>query len=825
MLSPLLPGRHHASPRDAAAAKIGVVGPVGVVVGAGLRRRWGALLVLTLALGLVGAIVLASIAGSRRGREALDEFLDFHRPGNVEAYVDPSLPIDEQVDLMDGMLRAAEPAPSIAISQVIVAMPGPDGVRSDGTDFAVAEAYFRGEPLDELRRTLIIDGELPLDPGEVAISEKVRDRRGVDVGDVLPVALFPADSVDQVGNGNAVEPQEVVDATVGAIIREPLDLARSPQAQPGTIFETDEAHLVFEPTFFEEHARDSAAYGLGAALDLPEDRLDRVTEAMSASGGDAVLVNPTGSEDLVKLGPVDDAIQLEANALLAFAAVVLAFGLLLLGAALHRSTQEEPEDRPTLLTLGLTPRQLGAATLLRGSVVALGATLLAVVGAVLASAAFPVGLAADAEIRPGIEVDAAVLAIGAPAFGLLVMGRLLVGVLARERTATRAAPAVPGLPLTPGALGVRLATDGLGGGGRATTRIALVTVVVGVAAVVGAVTFADSLDRLTGSPERQGWTWDVAVGNYATNEAGEEGRATLEANDDVERFAGYQSSTLMVDGEQVPLAEFDAEATDLVPIVLDGRAPQGDDEVAFGRGTLEQLGKEVGDTVTIQATAEPVEATIVGEIVAPAVVVTAMDLDSGGSITFELAARVFADQPGATQVTAYLVDLRDDVDREAALDRLREDFPGTVLGPMKPLDVTDLGRVRGLPYLLAGLLGLIALVTVVLTLAAASRRRRRDVALLRALGFARGQLRRLLAGEATTFLVLSLVVGIPVGIVVGRLAWTLAADGLGSEAGPVLPLATIVVATAGLLLLVNAYGQWLAHLAGRRHPGRDLRNE
>ena len=46
---------------------------------------------------------------------------------------------------------------------------------------------------------------------------------------------------------------------------------------------------------------------------------------------------------------------------------------------------------------------------------------------------------------------------------------------------------------------------------------------------------------------------------------------------------------------------------------------------------------------------------------------------------------------------------------DAARERLDEDFPGTVVGPMKPVDVANLERVRTVPYLLAGLLGAMAL--------------------------------------------------------------------------------------------------------------------
>ena len=150
--------------------------------------------------------------------------------------------------------------------------------------------------------------------------------------------------------------------TVGAVVREPVDLARSPQAQPGTIFEADETRIVLEPTFWAEHGSGAANYGIGVSLDVPAADLDAVTGAMAEVGGDQALVNTTGSEDLVKVEPVGDAIDLESNVVLASAAVVLIFGLVLLGSALgpgggrdRRGPRHADSPRPHIPPAGGRP--------------------------------------------------------------------------------------------------------------------------------------------------------------------------------------------------------------------------------------------------------------------------------------------------------------------------------------------------------------------------------------------------------------------------------------------------------------------------------------
>ena len=108
------------------------MGPVGTLARASARARWRLLAVLVVVTGLVGAVVIASVAGSIRGREALDEFVAFNRPGTMAAFVDPSLPIDEQVALLEDMVAAGGDHAFVSYSSVIVLCPGPAGSTRPG---------------------------------------------------------------------------------------------------------------------------------------------------------------------------------------------------------------------------------------------------------------------------------------------------------------------------------------------------------------------------------------------------------------------------------------------------------------------------------------------------------------------------------------------------------------------------------------------------------------------------------------------------------------------------------------------------------------------
>jgi hypothetical protein len=135
----------------------------------------------------------------------------------------------------------------------------------------------------------------------------------------------------------------------------------------------------------------------------------------------------------------------------------------------------------------------------------------------------------------------------------------------------------------------------------------------------------------------------------------------------------------------------------------------------------------------------------------------------------------------------FVVRLDPAADRRLAILRLQHDFPNTVALPLKQPELTDLERVGHLPGLLAGLVALLALGTVTHALVTSVRRRRRDLATLKTLGFTRGQVSATVAWQATAFALLAAAVGVPLGIAGGRWAWLLVADQLGVVPDPVVP--------------------------------------
>ncbi|HEY3239355.1 MAG TPA: ABC transporter permease, partial [Acidimicrobiia bacterium] len=105
------------------------------------------------------------------------------------------------------------------------------------------------------------------------------------------------------------------------------------------------------------------------------------------------------------------------------------------------------------------------------------------------------------------------------------------------------------------------------------------------------------------------------------------------------------------------------------------------------------------------------------------------------------------------------------------------------------------------------------------------RRRRRELAVLRAVGFTGGEVRAAVRWQAAIIAMVAGVVGLPVGIVLGRLAWTALADRLGTTAGPVVPVTALAALVAGTLLVALAVAETPARHAARVRPALVLRAE
>ncbi len=96
---------------------------------------------------------------------------------------------------------------------------------------------------------------------------------------------------------------------------------------------------------------------------------------------------------------------------------------------------------------------------------------------------------------------------------------------------------------------------------------------------------------------------------------------------------------------------------------------------------------------------------------------------------------------------------------------------------------------------------------------------------VKVLGFVRVQIASLVTWQATTVAVIGLVIGVPLGVIVGRAVWLAFANDLGVVPVAVVPLWLIGVVIVGVIVVANllAVGPGLA--AAQARPGQFLREQ
>ena len=146
-------------------------------------------------------------------------------------------------------------------------------------------------------------------------------------------------------------------------------------------------------------------------------------------------------------------------------------------------------------------------------------------------------------------------------------------------------------------------------------------------------------------------------------------------------------------------------------------------------------------------------------------------------------------------------------------------------GPKRPADIVNFGTMGSAPTVLAVLLGIMAIGALANALVASVRRRRRDLALLKALGFTRRQLSATVGWQATVTMGLAVLLGVPIGIALGRSLWLAFARSVGVVPTPTVPVAGLLLVGLGMLVLANLVAAVPARAAANTEAAVVLRAE
>jgi hypothetical protein len=388
-------------------------------------------------------------------------------------------------------------------------------------------------------------------------------------------------------------------------------------------------------------------------------------------------------------------------------------------------------------------------------------------------------------------------------------------------------------------IGVRMALESGGRRVGVPVRSALVGTIAAVLGVTGVAVFGASLHRLETTPAFFGFNWDARVTDSETRLSVADHPCTVEqsrltAVRGVSEVAGICQLNVVLAGR--PIVGFGVTPLRgrIEPSIIAGRAPRGPREVALGTAALSALDRGIGSRVRGSGRRGAVEYRIVGTVAAPRFNDEFTDLVPVDDGAFFTGAGLDAlDDPTDTDSNEeMLIRVASGSDRDAVLrhvEHLRgvsafDGGPG-VGRAVPPLEVERLQQIDSLPIVLAGFLAFIGIVAVGFVLASSVRRRSRDVAILKTLGFSRRQVSKTVAWQATTMAVVGVLIGAPLGVVVGQVIWRSVADGIGVVSTSDVPVGLLVVVGLATLALANLIAAVPAWAAARTRPALVLRSE
>lgn len=837
------------------------------------RHRWAALLALAVivALGATATFVAAGAADRTGGAYA--RYLD--RAEVSDVVVNPSLSTGE----IDRVIRDLPGVRAVTTDALFLGTLNDDGrprPRSEFDELTDVALQLRGSADGRylaMDRPAIAEGRLPSGPGEAFVGVGTAEAHRITVGDVVPVAFWasrddllaaPDQVITPVGVerlrvvGIATLPDEVLPDELYP--RERLIVSPDVAARydcvpnlPPVDATIDEAVLQMWPpgcgTSYRYYALDivggaaAVSRALDAFLAQTGTLNDSIPPSIASEGAGYYLVATTTAEERER---VERSIQPSVTALGVLAAAAGAVTLVVLALAVARELRRTDADRATWWRLGLSRRDHVVALGVPMSV-AIAAGLVAAVGAAWwLSPIAPLGSVRSVEPSPGRELSPWVAAVGA---GLAALGAGIV-VLLCARAARRVARApvadrevaagqraaqrlVPAVARPDVAEGVRAALGGSRGAGLV---VASSTVAVGV--LLTAVVFGASLSRMLSAPASYGWPWDVAAmtgAGYGDLDlaAVEE---TLDGRDDVASWTALGlPSDITVDGHPVQAVVGLEERDGVDFAVVDGRLPRAGDEVALGALTAAERGVGVGDEIDLDGPSlGPRRVTITGIAVIPPLGQLQADRAGPGSGMVLPRDALGSDEEVTDLLTFVGVDLTPGADAEAVHADIRNDVRGwDSLGsrpfeysdPVRPAEVVNVRSMRSVPLLVGALLATSAAIGLTVAVLTSVRARRRDLAVLRALGFTGRQVRRAVRAQVVTTMLAALVVGVPLGVAAGRVTWRAFASQLGVATAPAMPGAAVAATIVGALVLAVVVAAVPARVAARITPAEALRTE
>ena len=814
------------------------------------RHSWRMALAVALVCGLLGAVALGALAAARRTDTAYGRYL--HAINSSDVFVNvpgPVLPVIRQVERLPGV---ASGAATVGLN----ANPVVNGKINDAFLTNGLTGSLDGDGFRQDRMT-VLAGRLPrlAATDEIALTAGEARFFHTTVGGHVTWEFYRNNlktNVSVPAGRSTFAVTGIVD--IPPALGDQFDQVNSAVLPPAATAR----YLNGEFTFGWVGLRLTAG---SAGIPALQQRLARL-----ASGLDRTFHVPPGTVRLnirrldIVHHEVQQGIEPQAVALAILGGLATLALLVLAGQSLAQLLNQSAPDVAGLRATGASRAQGALAVGLAGAVAVLGGMMLAVAGAIAVSPLGPVGAVREFDPARGVEADPLVLAGGGA-----VLTAALLAVLAalawrsvqppgpvpaaRASSAVRLA-ATAGLPVT-AVVGTREALE-RGPGRRPLPVLAtLAGSAVAVMAVAITVVFGASLTGLVTHPARYGWNWTLLMdtqGGYASWPPSQMDRL-VGGQPGVTGWSTFAFTQVPIDGQSVPVLGLTRHLGSVEPPTTSGHPIAGPAQIELGIATLRQLGKHIGDTVSVGTGRARRTLTIVGTVTLPSIGLTIADhvsLGRGAMLPDStllriqgLSANLSLQQAASSTVavpafpSAVAIDLAPGHSGGALAARISGADPGGTPGGTYrlPADriqgaaIVDAAKMGSQPLTLALAVAAGAVLSLALALLASVRQRRRELALLKTLGLTRRQVMAAVGWQASVILVAAGLVGVPLGVAAGRWLWTVFATSLGAVPAPVVPVPALLAGFLVLLTVGNLLAAAPGAVAARTPPAAVLRTE
>lgn len=809
------------------------MGAVGLAFRAEMRRRWRSWLAIALLVSVVGGVVLAATAAGRRTESAFPRFVDAHG-FDVWAYTFAPEP---RIARLPGVASATE---------VVVADSGQPSCKCthpiNPDEFGVIAGVPRPRAPFVLTSGRMPD---PSAPDEVLASFAMQRDEGVRLGTVIRVPFF---TVSQEDAYNSTPSSLLTPAGPTVAFRVVgFEATESEFPSGGTPY----YDLYTSPAFARSYLPLTGfAYEYFVKLRHGAADLSRFDTAITTLGGSGI--GGYQNEDTLA-SSVQAAIHPQAIGWWILGLLAALVGLAVVGQALARQSVAEGEDYPTLAALGAGRRQLLALSTARNLVVGVAGAAGAVGVATALSPLAPLGEARAAEGSAGVSFDAFVLLLGALATLAVVVALGVWPALRAARAVRGDTSPVPdrpsaivarlaGLGAPPSAVvGVRGALERRSSGAPVPVGSAIIGTALAVIALCGTAVFGASLSHLTSTPRLYGDTFQMNISNPTGGGAPDTALVDRLKHDPAVTgiTQGIAPPEVLVDDVAVSPIAAAAIRGPLLLSTVEGHVPTGDGQIGLGATTMRQIGAHVGSVVRVTLSLpsggkRTVPFRVVSQISFPVLGGGIVSLGRGAAFTIagytDAVCPPGPGQAGCRQAMlstvsggGTLVGLADGPRRQAVINRYIDSYGSSVSLAVTPTALINFGEAVNFPLIFGVILAVFGAATLLHLLVVTVSRRRQEVGLLKVLGFVNRQVGSTMAWQASTLALLGIVVGVPLGVVIGRSVWKAFADNLGVVPVALAPVWLITLLMVGALLAANLLALWPAVAATRAKPADLLR--